>query len=165
MYYAANPLHEAGKRPRAGASAERTIDKVLLPVDGSVGALRAVAHLIASLGQGGRAEIHLLNVQPPLMSGDVGRTVTAEVVRRLRRTDGAKALERARELLERRGLRYRASVVLGSPAETIARYADDHGIDRIVMGTRGMSALGNLLLGSVAARVVRAADVPVTLVK
>jgi nucleotide-binding universal stress UspA family protein len=37
--------------------------------------------------------------------------------------------------------------------------------DSIVMGTRGMTALGNLVLGSLATRVVHLAGVPVTLVK
>jgi len=165
VYYAANLLRDAGERPRPGGRTERAIDKVLLPVDGSRGSLRAVVHLIDALDPGSRAESHLLNVQPPIMSGEVGRAATAEMVRRIRRTAGAEALGPARELLERRGIPYRASVLLGSPAETIARYAGDHGIERIVMGTRGMSALKNLLLGSVGARVVGATDVPVTLVK
>ena len=33
------------------------------------------------------------------------------------------------------------------------------------MGTRGMSAISNLLMGSIATRVLNLADVPVTLVK
>ncbi|MFN5167526.1 MAG: universal stress protein [Pseudomonadota bacterium] len=38
-------------------------------------------------------------------------------------------------------------------------------VDGIVMGSRGMGALGNLAFGSVATKVVHLADVPVTLVK
>jgi nucleotide-binding universal stress UspA family protein len=38
-------------------------------------------------------------------------------------------------------------------------------MDEVVMGTRGMGALGTLLLGSVAYRVVHLVHVPVTLVK
>ena len=37
--------------------------------------------------------------------------------------------------------------------------------DAIVMGTRGMTVLGNLVLGSVASKVVHLSSVPVTLVK
>lgn len=43
--------------------------------------------------------------------------------------------------------------------------AKSEGVDVIVMGTRGMGALGNLALGSTATKVVHLADVPVTLVK
>jgi nucleotide-binding universal stress UspA family protein len=55
-----------------------------------------------------------------------------------------------------------ARAELGSPAETIDRVAREVGAYQIVMGTRG---LGNLFLGSVATKVVRLAQVPVTLVK
>lgn len=40
----------------------------------------------------------------------------------------------------------------------IDRDARENGCDAIVMGTRGMSALGNLALGSVAAKVVHLVD-------
>jgi nucleotide-binding universal stress UspA family protein len=110
-------------------------------------------------------EVHVLNVQTPVMSGDVGPAVTAEMVMRTRLAAGEDVLRRARELLDRTRVPYVASVLFGIPAETIIRYAEEHDIDGIVMGTRGMSALRNFLLGSVAAKVVGSAEVPVTLVK
>ncbi len=39
------------------------------------------------------------------------------------------------------------------------------GCDVIVMGTRGLSSVTGLLLGSVATRVIHEASVPVTLIK
>ena len=45
------------------------------------------------------------------------------------------------------------------------QYATEHGIDLIVMGTHGRKALGHLLVGSVAERVVRAAPCPVLTVR
>lgn len=48
-----------------------------------------------------------------------------------------------------------------SPAEAIVSYARDVHADLIVMGTHGRNAVGRLLLGSVAERVVRAAPCPV----
>ena len=56
-------------------------------------------------------------------------------------------------------------MLLGDPAETIVRYAAECGGTSILMGTRGMSAIGNLMLGSVAAKVVSRTGVPVTLIK
>ncbi len=53
----------------------------------------------------------------------------------------------------------------GQAAQEIVRLAAERGVDCIVMGTRGMNALGGLLLGSVAQRVVHLASVPVMLVK
>jgi universal stress protein A len=51
------------------------------------------------------------------------------------------------------------------PAEVIARTADELGADLIVMGTRGLSGLKHVLLGSIAERVLRIAHCPVLTVK
>jgi nucleotide-binding universal stress UspA family protein len=99
------------------------------------------------------------------MSGDVSPAVTSEMVKHTRLATGEEILRRARGLLDRAGVPYVASILSGVPAETIVRYVEDHDIDAIFMGTRGMSALKNFLLGSVATKVVGSAQVPVTLVK
>jgi nucleotide-binding universal stress UspA family protein len=53
----------------------------------------------------------------------------------------------------------------GSPAVEILRYAEEHGIDLIVMGTHGRGLVGHVVMGSVAERVVRAAPCPVLTVR
>jgi nucleotide-binding universal stress UspA family protein len=53
----------------------------------------------------------------------------------------------------------------GSPAATIVEYAKDNGIDLIVMGTHGRGAVGHLIMGNVAERVVRLAPCPVLTVR
>lgn len=58
-----------------------------------------------------------------------------------------------------------ARAEIGAAAETIDRVVRELGADQLVTGTRGLGSLGNLFLGSVAAKVVQLADVPVTLVK
>ena len=47
----------------------------------------------------------------------------------------------------------------------LAKRAEELGCDEIIMGTRGMGAIGNLVMGSVATKVVHLAGIPVTLVK
>jgi nucleotide-binding universal stress UspA family protein len=51
------------------------------------------------------------------------------------------------------------------PAEEIVRYAQEHNIDLIVLGTHGRSGVSHLLAGSVAERVVRTAACPVLIIK
>ena len=68
-------------------------------------------------------------------------------------------------VLQLAGLRYTAESLFGPVAETLVRRADELGCTGIVMGTRGMGAVGNLLLGSVATKVVHLTRLPVTLVK
>ena len=53
----------------------------------------------------------------------------------------------------------------GVIANEIVRVAKAHQVDQIAMGTRGMGAIGSVLLGSVAQRVIHQSPVPVLLVK
>ena len=53
----------------------------------------------------------------------------------------------------------------GQVAEQICAYADDNHSDLIVLGTRGQSSFGKLLLGSVSTQVTSHAHCPVTLVR
>lgn len=56
-------------------------------------------------------------------------------------------------------------VLEGPAAEAILSVAKTRGIDLIVMGTRGLSSLSGLLLGSQSQKVVAQADCPVLLVR
>jgi nucleotide-binding universal stress UspA family protein len=53
----------------------------------------------------------------------------------------------------------------GLPEDEIPRVATERAADMVVMATRGLGAVGALLLGSVTQRVVHNATVPVLLVK
>ena len=53
----------------------------------------------------------------------------------------------------------------GTPYVEIVRYAAEHQIDLIVLGTHGRSAVPHALLGSVAEKVVRSAGCPVLTVR
>lgn len=59
----------------------------------------------------------------------------------------------------------RTAVEIGTPFVAVVRYARDHQIDLIVMGTHGRGAVKHLLLGSVAEQVVRQAPCPVLTVR
>lgn len=56
-----------------------------------------------------------------------------------------------------------AQLLLGSPASELVRFGA-RGLDLLVVGTRGPTGLGRLLLGSVAERVARDAACPVMVV-
>lgn len=53
----------------------------------------------------------------------------------------------------------------GSPAEEILQFAEQEGIDLIVMGSHGRTGLSRLLMGSIAEGVMRRASCPVLVVK
>ena len=139
--------------------------KVLLTIDGSESSDRAVKHLIRLVEGSQPMDVRLLNVQPPIMAGEISLIATAKMVGNLHHDKGEKTAESARALLDDAGIQYTFRIELGHIAETIARYAQNNQCEQIIMGTRGMSAMGNLILGSVAMKVIRLVDVPVTLVK
>ncbi|MNT12061.1 Universal stress protein G [compost metagenome] len=139
---------------------------ILVPVDGSENADRAVVHA-RRLAQGAEsARIHLINVQtPPRGRAGLSKMITQEMINDFYAREGREASEEARKQLDAAGVDYVSHVVFGHAATEIAGYAQDHGCARIVMGTRGNGTLANIFIGSVANQVVQLAQVPVTLVK
>lgn len=138
--------------------------RILVPVDGSDVALRALGHAVRLARLIGGADIRLVNVQPPV-SGSVGAFVGDETVARFHREESENALASARNLLEREGMPVHAATRVGSVGEEIVDCGRELECDEIVMGTRGLGRIGGLVLGSVATQVVHLAECPVTLIK
>jgi nucleotide-binding universal stress UspA family protein len=138
--------------------------KILVPTDGSAAEEAAIAYVI-DLARTGPVAVHLLNVQPPVMAGDVTRFTTACMVAQQRRRAGEQALGRARGALGAARVAHTTEVALGSPAAEIVRSAATQACSKIVMATRNTGIMKLLLRRSVAQRVVALAPLPVTLVK
>ncbi len=85
--------------------------------------------------------------------------------RELMRARARAALAPAVARLKRAGVHHITHTVYGDTADVIVRAARRLRCDSIVMGTQGMGAIGSLLIGSAANRVIHLASVPVTLVK
>lgn len=78
---------------------------------------------------------------------------------------GRRIVEAAAEPLRAAGLAVEPEVCIGDVAPTITRRASEVGASLIMMGTRGMGAVANLVLGSTANKVIHLATVPVLLVQ
>ena len=139
--------------------------KILLPVDGSEGSSHAARHVGGIAAMVPDLQVHLVNVQPPGDDWMVRRMLKAEELDKMEKEWGESAIAPARTILAAAGLTATEHIVQGEVAETIARLARELGCDQIIMGSSGRSALGGLLLGSVAVKVLHLADRPVTLVK
>jgi nucleotide-binding universal stress UspA family protein len=138
---------------------------ILLAVDGSDSALRAVEHVIRRVAEvPDHYVIRLVNVQYPL-HGSASVFVDPAQVRQYHHDEGMKALAAARASLDRAGIAYTHHLFVGEPAEVIARYAKEQGCDEIVIGMRGLSGITSLLVGSVASKLIHLSEVPVLLVK
>lgn len=162
-------------------------DDILYPVDGSDGAAAALDD-VRHLAETHDATVHLLYVaaaphathglgeDPSRVSGrgmvgnpegdDVPMVGDRELSAELRRkaeSFGEEVLEEAAAGLA--GADARGTVRAGEPHQVILGYAEKNDIDIIVVGTRGRRGLRRYLLGSVAGRVLQAAEVPVLTVR
>jgi nucleotide-binding universal stress UspA family protein len=133
------------------------LDAILVPTDGSDPARRAAEHaadLAAALG----STLHVINVVDlASVHGSDLKTVEQTL------TDaGEEAVEDVVELARTAGVDdVESTVVTGRPADGIVEHASDLDASLIVIGTHGRQGVDRVLLGSVAERVVRCAEVPV----
>jgi nucleotide-binding universal stress UspA family protein len=141
--------------------------KILLAVDGSECSSRAVQYVIRrSQARAGAEpfELHVLNVQNPL-PGSVGMFLNGQDMREYHREEGIKCLQPARDLLGAAGVPHQVHIEVGRPADVIARYAEQHKADEVVMGTRGLGNVADMILGSTTEDVLKLTTVPLVLVK
>lgn len=145
-------------------------DRILVPTDGSAVAENAVEHAL-DLAETYGAEVHALYV---VDTGAVSITLGAEQVDRLRQGRFGE-MDELRERAEaatgyvadraaERGIEVVEHVGGGTPHSVIARFADDHDVDLIVIGSHGRAGLSRALLGSVTERVLRSSRRPVLVV-
>ncbi|RQG91419.1 universal stress protein [Natrarchaeobius halalkaliphilus] len=129
---------------------------VLIPTDGSDGTRRSIVHGL-TIAERFDATVHALSVVP---EGPLGTLESEEATPAAHR-----AVDHVAATAKRSGLEAVTAVDHGVPHEEILSYADEHGIDMIVMGTQGRTGLDRVLVGSVTERVVRMADVPIVTVR
>jgi nucleotide-binding universal stress UspA family protein len=144
--------------------------KALVCVDGSELAVKAAA-AGAELAAKFDAELHLLTVTKPYkVSPELKRFLTAESLMGEPKyvldemTKGI--LAEARKAAEAAGVKkIKTQVLEGKPARAIVEYAEDHDIDVIVMGCRGVGEKEATLLGSVSLKVGNLAPCSVIMVR
>jgi nucleotide-binding universal stress UspA family protein len=141
--------------------------KILLAVDGSKSSLDAVKCIIEHGDwYQGTPEVELLYVHLPVPKlPNMGKVVSHAQIDRYYREEGEAALAGAEKLLERAGVKHETTLLVGNPAETIVKHAKAARADLIVVGNQGRGAARNLLIGSVATKVLQLAELPVMLVK
>lgn len=141
------------------------IQHILVAADGSEGSRRA-ATFARDLAQATGARITLLHVLEPIPMVNVGFAEFYGVTHRQPTEEELNQLRSALDEMVAGMPKDRAEVVIeyGSPADTIVAQAKQRGVDLIVMGARGMGAVGRFLVGSVSDRVVHHAECSVTVV-
>ncbi|EMA47915.1 universal stress protein [Halococcus saccharolyticus] len=135
-------------------------DTILIPTDGSDEARKAAQHgieLAATLG----TTVHTLYVMDlPGVPRALSIRDDEEQVRREYREYGERVTEEVDEMASDAGVECVTAIKSGTIHEEIVKYADDEGVDAIVMGTGYQGRFG-ALLGTIAEKVVRLSTVPV----
>lgn len=139
--------------------------KLLVPVDGSGAALRALK-AAASLAKAAGGSLHLVHAhEEPRIYGEIAVYVPREKMVALQRAHCEAVLDRAEAEIKGSGVPYTREVLEGPLGRTIAGHAERLGCDAIVMGRHGESAIADMLMGSVAMKVLHASKLPVLLVR
>jgi nucleotide-binding universal stress UspA family protein len=140
--------------------------KVLLPVDGSESATRATKKLIETLGwYKEQPKVDLLAVHLPVPQfPNMSLVISNGMLNRYYTEECEAMLAPSKKALDAAGVNYIAYRLVGAIAETIIEQAKELDSTMIYMGTRGMTALSNMVLGSVTTRVLHLAHIPVVLI-
>ncbi len=139
---------------------------VLLPFDGSDSAMRALDYLIEFSATLPDITVHVVNVQAePKLFGNYVSPAMFDQLHAGALDYAAELTTRAADVLRGANLEVHTHEIIGEVVSELVEAARKYGCTVIVMGTRGMSNLSNLVLGSVATQVVHEAPMPVLLVK
>ena len=140
--------------------------RLLVPLDGSTLAESALVEAV-ELAKALPAELVLLRVIPPaddvIQSGTM--RIAVDEIWSAERARAQKYLQGVAARTDCAGVETSVDVELGSPADTILDFARQHDIGRIVLATHGRTGLTRWVFGSVAEKILRAADRTVVLVR
>ena len=139
--------------------------KTLLAADGSVYTEKMVAYLVDHpelLAH--TASIMVLTVVPEL-SPRVRALLDQDELQRLYSRDADEVLAKVTQGLNEAYPNVESVWKVGQEAQVIAEFAERNGYDLIVLGSHGRSAVGKLVMGSVATKVLARCEIPILIVR
>jgi nucleotide-binding universal stress UspA family protein len=139
--------------------------KILLAVDGSAFTKKMLAYLSTHESLFSPSNSFTLFTVQPTLPPRARAAVGKEVVEKYYSEEAEKVLSPVSKFLLRHKIDAKSEWKVGHIGETIAKYAQSGKFDLLVMGSHGHSALGNLVMGSVATQVLAQCEVPVMLVR
>lgn len=144
-----------------GTGVQAALEKILFATDFSPGAEKAGKFLTA-VAKHASASVVILHV---LDSSAVLRVTDAQLSYGTPRQDAEVRLTTEAEQLKAEQIQVEAVLSAGAkPTDSILAIAREKSADLIVIGTRGLGALGRLTLGSVAQQLIHEAECPVLIV-
>lgn len=135
--------------------------RLLLAFDGSIHSQKALAYALG-MSEALNASLYLLHAYAPITSSSL--LDNDDEFLDQEKAEGLRVLAPAVHAAEASGIDVRPVIVEGPAPEAIARVAEEQACDLIVMGRRGLTAMGETLLGSVSDTVLRLTYLPVLVV-
>ncbi len=142
----------------------QTIQKILVPTDGSDYSIHAAEYAIG-IAKGHDAQIMVVYVLDEVVIDRFTKITEREDIERELKIDGQRYINYVLGLAEKEGVKATSLVAKGRPFEQIVHLANGLNMDLIVMGTYGRRGSERILIGSVAERVIEYVNCPVLVVK
>ena len=143
--------------------------KILVPLDGSELAECVLSHVEAVAGGCKVKDVVLVRVVEPFRQPAASEyAIRPEELARIDAQSMAEAgsyLKKVQAKIKLDGTRVQSELLRGNPAETLADYASQNGVDLILIATHGRSGVSRWVWGSVADRILRSACIPVLMVR
>lgn len=132
--------------------------KICLPVDGSEHSNHACAYAVEVAKESGAEVVlvHSFGFIPTLLGGDAAKSVREEM-----KGISAKILAPYKKTLDDEGVKHTERVEEGHADEVISCAVNEEGCDVIIIGSRGLSDLEGVFVGSVTHKVLEKACCPV----
>ena len=139
--------------------------KILVAADGSPFTKRMLAYLAAHDEWLGSQHKYTVITAALAVPPNAAKMLDRELIKGYYTDEAEKVFRPIRSFMKVQGLEASFISKVGHPADVIAKEADSGGYDLLMMGSHGHGLLGNLVLGSVATKVLAACKLPVLLVR
>ncbi len=136
--------------------------KIAVAINGSKNALRAAKHAITLVQYLPEALLEVIYVADYNKAKDERLLSQSPESLTLKREQKVQPiLELAKEV----GVKTKITMLKGNPSQEIIKYVNSEEIDQLVIGSRGLNTIQEMVLGSVSHKVMKHVDCPITIVK
>lgn len=135
---------------------------IAVAIDGSDNALRAVEHavmLVRHLPDANLEFIHVIDHNKAKDDYLLSQNPEGLALKREQK------LHPATELASSQGIDAKVTLLKGNPSVEIIKYTNEQKVSQLIIGSRGLNALQEMILGSVSHKVMKHTKCPVTIVK
>lgn len=142
---------------------DKSMNKILIPVDDSSNTLLALKHAVSTYGKNPATEFHICNVQPRIYR-HISKFINKNTIYEWQAERAKLAAKTAADFLERAGVNFSFNYVCGDKGEALRDEASRLGCSRIVIGSAKKNTLMRLFENSTTAKLLEISNVPVEVV-